>query len=421
MKKKICMFLVGAMCLAGLSGCGDKKDDKKSETSEKVTTEAGTNEGSSGVIADMKAKYADSVTLYDQYKSVKYTPSKTEVTDNDIEREKASLISKGTTTENVTTGIATYGDAVNIDYTGYVDGVAFDHGSTEGKGTEITLGSSGYIDNFDEQIVGHKPGDSFDVVVTFPDPYQNDETLSGKKAIFDTKLNSIVVKKVPEYNDELVKSQTSYATTAEFEQAMREKLKEENAENDKSRDKQNIATTVVNNSNISQYPEEEMQKLIDSMISQVSQLAESNGVDLTTLISYYYGLQTEDEFKDYISQYVQNYMRQKMIIVAVAKAENIDVTTEEYDAKKQELMANYNLTDETSFSQYYSTDDVYYMILAEKVVDFLYENAVVDDGSSRGDNSEVMNLITTEAATDTTTGTTEAATEATTEAATEAK
>ena len=400
MKKKICMFLVGAMCLAGLSACGDKKEDTTGEGGAAATTEAGKNDDS--VIGKMKSDYAEYVTIYDKYMEVKYTPSKTEVTDNDIEKDKASLIAQGTTTEKQTTGIATYGDAVNIDYTGYVDGTAFDHGSTEGKGTEITLGSSGYIDNFDEQIVGHKPGDSFDVVVTFPDPYTNDETLSGKKATFDTTLNAIVVKKVPEYNDELVKSLTSYATTAEYEQAMREKHKEDNEKNDKTKDKQNILNTIITNSTISQYPEDEMKGLVDSMIQQVQSLAEANNVDLTTLISYYYGLQTEDEFKDYISNYVENYIRQKMIIVAIAAAENIDVTEEEYEARKKELMDSYSITDDNTFNQYYAKEDVYYVVLAEKVSDYVYEHAVIDNGSN-SDNQQVQDMLTSAATTETAT------------------
>ena len=82
------------------------------------------------------------------------------------------------------------GDTVNIDYTGYVDGVAFDGGSTNGAGTSLVIGSGSYIDDFEEQLVGHNVGDSVEVNVTFPDDYNNVE-MQGKEATFDVTINGI--------------------------------------------------------------------------------------------------------------------------------------------------------------------------------------------------------------------------------------
>ncbi|HCA22329.1 MAG TPA: trigger factor [Lachnospiraceae bacterium] len=382
MKKKLCSIMIVVLCLSLLAGCGSKKSDSKKASSDNP-------------FEAMKERYVKEVTLA-EYKGVKYTPTKTEVTDNDIEGDKASLINQGTTTEEIKTGIATYGDAVNIDYVGYVDGVAFEKGSTEGKGTQITLGSSGYIDNFDEQIVGHKPGDSFDVNVTFPDPYENNPDLAGKPAVFETTLNSIVVTKTPEYNDELVAKLTDYKTTAEYEEAMRKSHEEYNAEADKNTDKQNVITTVINNSKIAEYPKEEMQTLIDSMIGQIKELAEANSVDVSTLIAYYYGFQTEDELKDYITDYVKEYIRQRMVMSAIADAEGITVTEDEVAAKKQEIMTQYNLKSEDEIKDYYSEEDIYYVIAADKVMNLVYENAVVDDGTE----SDPLNDVTTETSTE---------------------
>ena len=82
------------------------------------------------------------------------------------------------------------GDTVNIDYTGYVDGEAFDGGSTGGEGTKLTIGSGSYIDNFEEQLIGAHPGDQVEVVVTFPENYGVDN-LNGKEATFDVTVNGI--------------------------------------------------------------------------------------------------------------------------------------------------------------------------------------------------------------------------------------
>lgn len=82
------------------------------------------------------------------------------------------------------------GDTVNIDYVGKIDGTAFDGGSTNGKGTDLTIGSGSYIDDFEDQLVGAHPGDKVEVTVTFPDNYQATD-LAGKEAVFDVTVNGI--------------------------------------------------------------------------------------------------------------------------------------------------------------------------------------------------------------------------------------
>ena len=82
------------------------------------------------------------------------------------------------------------GDTVNIDYVGSIDGVEFDGGNTQGNGTDLTIGSGRYIDDFEEQLIDAHPGDEVEVTVTFPDDYGNDE-LNGKEAVFDVTVNGI--------------------------------------------------------------------------------------------------------------------------------------------------------------------------------------------------------------------------------------
>lgn len=111
-----------------------------------------------------------------------------------------------TETQEVTDRAAADGDTVNIDYVGTVDGVEFDGGSAEGY--DLTLGSGTFIDGFEEQIVGHTPGESFDVTVTFPEDYRATD-LAGKEAVFATTLNYISESVTPDLTDDFVKENLS--------------------------------------------------------------------------------------------------------------------------------------------------------------------------------------------------------------------
>ena len=97
----------------------------------------------------------------------------------------------GTSTLSTDTSLTVEdGDTVNIDYVGSIDGVEFDGGSTNGQGTDLTIGSELYIDDFEEQLIGSHPGDTVEVNVTFPDDYSS-EDLQGQDALFEVTINGI--------------------------------------------------------------------------------------------------------------------------------------------------------------------------------------------------------------------------------------
>ncbi len=359
--KKISAALVGMMVLSALAGCG--KSSKNASTVEKL-----------------EKNYNQYVTLGD-YKGLKYTPTHTTVTDADIKSDVEKLISDNSKTNKITDRAATYGDAVNIDYTGSIDGTEFDGGSTQGKGTTITLGQSGYVDGFDKQIVGHTPGDAFDVKVTFPKNYGNDK-LNGKAAVFATTLNYISETVAPDYDDALVASATDYKTTDEYEKAMRKQHEDSNTETDKKTDEQNLLQQVIDGATITEYPESEMKERIQQITDSMTQTAESNNIDLETYLSYY-GY-TSESFQKEVKSSVESYIREKMVVSKISEEENITVSEKEKDAKVKDLLTQTGLTDVSKLnSQYgYKDDDYYFMVLEDKVIDFIYKNAVIVKASA---------------------------------------
>ena len=387
-KKRFFVGLVaGTFSLSLLTGCG-KSDNP---------------------VEQMKERYSQYVDLGD-YMGIEYTPTETEVKDTDVDSELAAWVRNYGETVHKTTGVAAIGDKVGIDYTGRIDGVAFDKGSTNGAGTEITLGSSGYIDNFDEQIAGHEPGQTFDVTVTFPETY-GDEALNGKEAVFETTLNYISVIEYPELTDELVAEKTDYTTVEEFRKQVEKDLVKETAENDLDTDKEAMMKQITETSAVKQYPEQEMKDQIEMLTNQVKSVAESYGVSLDQYLMYF-GYDA-DSFQESLRTSVESNVQRKMIVVSIAKKEDITVTKAESEAKIQELLKASGLSDVATLSSRYgySDDDYYYVVLEEKVLDFIYNNATP---KVKGSSTEEQ--TSGETGSDTSSETTEAAS---TEAASE--
>lgn len=356
--RKISALLIAVMILGLMAGCG--------KSSEKDATD----------IDSVMKNYSKYVEL-GKYKGVEYTPQKTEVTEDMLQYYIDNLVAQQTTTENATEGIATMGDTVNIDYVGSIDGKEFETGNTNGAGTELVLGSHSYVDDFEEQIAGHSPGDAFDVNVTFPSDYGNAE-LAGKKALFKTKLNSIVIKHEPKYDDALVASATDskYKTTKEFEEGTMEDLKKQAEEGDKSTNRNAVFEKVQDGCNVTEYPEKEVEKRVQSTIDNVEKQAESNGTDINTFLANYgYDM---DKFKDEIKSSTETFIRQRMIISAIAVEEGITVTDEEAEAKVKEYLEQTGISDKETLKQTYGYEDIdfYFDVLDDKVLDFLVENAV---------------------------------------------
>jgi len=357
--KKLGIVLACSMLVASFTGCAATDNDAE-------------------IVRQLKKNYKTMVKLSD-YKGITYTPTDTTVTDDEIQSQLDYLVYQNTTQEQITTGTATMGDAVNIDYTGYIDGVAFDGGSTQGQGTVIELGNSGYIDNFDEQIAGHKPGESFDVNVTFPADYY-EPTLAGAKATFETTLNYIVGEDiVPEINDSFIETATAgeYKTVDEYKKGTRETLEETRKENGLNADRQAILQQVIDETTIVEYPENELKERTESIINSYQQYAASSGIDFNTFLGYYFGYDA-DGFRDSVKESVESYIREKMVVIAIADAENITCTEEEYNAKIKELLEQTGLTDVSELNQQYgyTNEDYYFTILEEKVINLLYDNAV---------------------------------------------
>lgn len=351
--KKLGLVLTVAAGLALTTGCN--KDEKK-------------------LVEDMVDKYSAYCELAADYKGIEYVETKTVITDEDVQYYVDNLLSAYATSTSVTTGVANDGDTVNIDFLGKIDGVAFDGGSTDGAGCDLTLGSGTMIDGFEEQIVGHSVGETFDIYVTFPEDY-GEPSLAGQDAVFTITINEKIELEYPAYTDEFVAANTEYDSIAAYEEYLNTALVEDAEKTDLGYNKTAVVTAVVDASTINEFPQQDLQKLVDDTVSQVESQAKSYGYELSDYVIGYYGMSSVDEFKSYVSDLAKSFITEKIVICAVAKAENITVTEKEIAEFKSYMMEETGVSDEKVFDETYSDEDVAYYALNEKVVDFLLENA----------------------------------------------
>ena len=278
-----------------------------------------------GYLKDVTA--LDYVTLPDDYADITIDADLGQVTDEDISNYiDQNVLSNYATDEKVTDRAAADGDTVNIDYVGSVDGVEFDGGNTKGNGADLTLGSHSYIDDFEDQIVGHMPGESFDVTVTFPEDYHA-ENLAGKPVVFKVKVHAITEENVPELNDEFVQDISECSTVDEYTAYVRGDLEKRAAERAKNERTDLILQKVIDNAEVEIHGDI-VSAEVDMQIDRFDKQLQSFGADLKSYLEYAH-LSIEDMRKDY-EQAAQRQLKSQYVMMAIIDAEKLEPTDEDF-------------------------------------------------------------------------------------------
>ena len=211
-KKILCLALAAVLCIS-LFGCSKKNNnpvaanDKYEWTNEYGITfdvdtldytqvDISTLYNSDGYLPGITA--TDYVTLPDDYTAIPVPADAVAVDPAVVQDYIDTLMQSFGACEHITDRAVEDGDLVNIDYVGSIGGVEFSGGNTGGYGTVVTAGSTEYVDDFLTQIIGHKPGETINVEVTFPETYGNSTDLEGnemvmanQEAVFVTTINYI--------------------------------------------------------------------------------------------------------------------------------------------------------------------------------------------------------------------------------------
>ena len=316
-----------------------------------------------------------------EYKGIKVTQEKAVVTEADIDKEFEGLLEEQPNYEIDATRAGTEvkeGDALNIDYAGKIAGVAFDGGTA--KDQFLVIGSKRFIDGFESSLIGKKVGDTVDINVTFPDPYPNNASLAGAAAVFTVKIN-YVGKKVDEVTDAYVERYFSSIahTVADLREYARTEL-QKNAEANAERKAYNaVLETAMANAEYVSINQDDVDYFYNMTTATIRQYASMYGQSEETVYSTLYqnAYGTYQEFVQQAKDHALTSTKQYMLLQAIAKAENITVTDEEYKTAVEGYMAESSITDFTQFETTYGKDYLSYLALCDKTLKFLHESAVI--------------------------------------------
>ena len=281
--------------------------------------------------------------------------------------------------EEVTEGTVEEGDTANIDYEGKTDGKAFEGGSA--SGSAITLGSSGFIDGFDDGVIGMKPGETKDLNLKFPDDYPNSKDLAGKAAVFTVTLNYISKTNTPKLTDKLVSEKTEYKTIEEYKKSIVDDLKKQKKDSAGS----TAYGQVEDKAEVKKYPESIVNTATSQLDAYYRYTAKQYGFDDFNTFLTQSGM-TEDTYNVELKKAAQSVAKTQLLTEAIAEKEGITVTDDEITKEMQKVEEQGGTVDELkkNFKELYGdviSIEKYYKItlLTNKVIDMIGENAKIKE------------------------------------------
>ena len=366
-KKLLTVFLCAGLTVSSLTGCaaGDrlknaitngKSSSKKSESSTSELTEI---------------KNAKSYITLSDYKTINL---KTADIDKQVESKIAQDLESYTSYKKIKKGKVKKGDTVNIYYEGKVDGKAFEGGSltkeTSPEGYDLEIGSGTFIAGFEDQLIGKTIGKTYDINVTFPDPYTSNTDLSGKAAVFTITINSKQGKKIePKLNDAFVKKNlTDYTSVQDYKTQTRTSVIRSLA-----------VSKVTDDSKIKKYPKAELNAMKKQLTTSIETYLKQNNATLKDYLAQMNS--TEDAYNKQVESTAKDELASRILYNAIAQAENLTVSDKDYQTELKTYLKNYSAKDEKALNKKFTStygvtakSIIYNDLLYDKVADYLAGN-----------------------------------------------
>lgn len=285
-----------------------------------------------------------------EYKSLKAEVLQKADLDKEVEARLEAERQKNARMITIEDRAAENEDTANIDFEGFVDGIAFEGG--KGESYDLVLGSATFIPGFEDQIVGKKVGETFEVNVTFPEDYH--EKLKGKDAIFKVTLNSLKKKELPELDDDFAMDVSEFDTLEAYKADLREKADKEldDALESRKASKAVLALTDITEVDV---PQVMVEKQVENEIRDFEQRLGQMGISLDQYIKMT-GIELIT-MKNQMRPQAEARVKQELALEAFAKAENIEVSDEEIDNELKELAKIYQREDVEKYIEEYRAEN----------------------------------------------------------------
>ena len=326
--------------------------------------------GNDGVTMKFKVTVKPEVEL-GEYKGLKATKKSTKGTADEVKAELARMQEQNSTVSDVDDRAVKKNDIVVIDFEGFVDGKAFEGGKAEKY--ELTIGSNQFIPGFEDQIIGHKIGDKFDVNVKFPEDYQAD--LASKDAVFKIKLHGIKVKEVPALDDEFANDVSEFDTLDELKKDIKKQL-EKRKNDDAENELHNTLLEEVAKGIKAEIPEAMIEKTIDDDVNEYSYRLQSQGLKLETYLKYT-GMDMKG-FREGFKERAETQVRLNLALEKIIEKENIEVTEEDIEAEYKKYADAYNMDIDT-IKKAVSAESLKPELASRKAIDLIVDSAVVTE------------------------------------------
>ena len=314
-----------------------------------------------GAVLKVKVAVKPEVTLGD-YAGLNVTKKVKTVDDAQVEAElkrmqdrNARMLTRDGAAEN--------GDIADIDFEGFVDGTAFEGGKAEHY--SLTLGSGSFIPGFEEQIVGHKAGDEFDVNVKFPEEYHASE-LAGKDATFKVKLHEVKYKDLPALDDDFAMDVSEYDTLEELKNSIRKGMEDNNAKQADQQVENDLIEQVVNGMT-AEIPQAMYDERVEELVQDFQYRIAQQGLKLEQYLQYM-GMNM-DQFKAQFAEQAEKQVKMRLAMEAIVAKEGITASDEEFETEVKRIADAYQM----------EADKVRSVVNEEavKAIDFIKEKANV--------------------------------------------
>ena len=306
-----------------------------------------------------------------QYKGVEVEKADASVSAEDVEAELKKVQEQNARLLTVEDRGVEDGDQTVIDFEGFVDGKGFEGGKAEDY--PLTIGSHSFIDTFEEQLIGKKIGEECEVNVTFPTEYHAAD-LAGKPATFKVTVKEIKVKELPELNDEFASEVSEFDTLDEYKKDVEKKLAEKKEIEANSKNEDAVVTKVVENASM-EIPDKMINAQAENMVQDMARRMQSQGLSLDMYLKYT-GM-TVEQMKEQARPDAEKRIRTRLVLEAVAQAENIQISDEKVDEEVAKMAEAYKMEVE-KLKSYMSESDVKQMkedLAVQQAVDLLVAEA----------------------------------------------